>query len=151
MSINNTEKNEETSVRRILKRVSIVGLACALAISAGAALGGCGEKKPEETTPEVTTTLEETTQTETTEETTTETEVNMETKETAQETTQETETTQATTETTVQLNEANWEVDPDTGMLIDNSNFIVEDNDGVEHVMTRDQYMKWLKGEYSWD
>lgn len=147
----NKEKNEYK--KRIIRRGSAIGLFCALALASGISLAACGKSnEPATTSPETTETSTEIS-TETSVETTETTTMTEETKMTETSVETSTETTQATetTESTVQLNEAEWVVDPDTGMLIDNSNFIVEDNEGVEHVMTRDQYMKWLKGEYSWE
>lgn len=154
--IEKIEKN-----RKKIKGITIA--LCTLSISAGALLAGCGGNGNNNETTESIQTIQETEMTDTTnitESSSETTEIN-ESSTSTETTTAKPEGTSAgvfnsaeeaesavITETT---NPPEWVVDPDTGMLIDNSNFIVQDSNGVDHVMTREQYESWLKGEYSWD
>jgi len=148
-----------------MKKKIIMGL---IAISsAGVLLGACGgsgDNKPTQTTEITTETTQttsestgvttsnttETTSENTTQSSTTVTEPEASTESAAQETTGNESEAQpeGTGETTTSQQ---WVLDPDTGLLVDDSNFTVIDNDGTEHVMTREEYKKWLNGEFSWD
>lgn len=156
------EKVRKTNIKKI--KGATVAL-CSLSITAGVLLGGCGNsnRNDKATTESIQTTqeteMEDTTTVSTTEDVETDTEERSSSTEAVTESNPEGTSagvfnsaeeaeSAVTTETT---NPPEWVVDSDTGMLIDNSNFIVQDNNGVDHVMTRQQYEDWLKGEYSWD